>query len=231
MKNTKIFLDTADIKKIIIYNKNKYISGFTTNPSLMKKSGIKNYKSFVKYLSAKITKPLSFEIFSDNYKEIIYQAKVLNSFSKNIYVKIPIMNSKGKYLTKEIKKISELGIKTNITAVFTKQQFARAYKSVGTNTKSIISVFAGRVADTGKDPVKLIKDCQKINKRSNVKILWASTREVFNIYQASACKCDIITVSPEIFDKLKLKNFNLIKYSKITSSDFIKDAKKLKLKL
>ncbi len=212
MKNKiKIYLDTADIKKIVKAKNNKNISGFTTNPSLLRKNNIKSYQSFIKYLCKKVSKPISFEIFADDEKEII--------------------NSKGKSLAGTIKKISDLNIKLNITAVFTFKQFKSAYDSLNKKNFNIISIFAGRIADTGRDPKFIISKCVKYKKNKNIKILWASTREYLNIIQAQNEKCDIITVTPEILSKKKLSGYNLEKFSIDTSKAFYEDAKKMKLKI
>jgi transaldolase len=230
-KKIEIYIDTANIKKIFFYNKNKLVKGFTTNPSLMQKSNIKNYSDFISLLTKKIKKPISFEIFSDSDEEIIKQALKISSFAKNIFVKVPIINSKGKYLTKSIKEISSKGIKLNVTAVFTFQQFKAAYDAIDKKSEGIVSIFSGRIADTLRDPNKIINHCVKYKKTKNIKILWASTREVYNIKQAEDVKCDIITISPEIFDKLKIKNYNLKKYSIDTARSFMEDSKKMKLNI
>ncbi len=231
MNNIKLYLDTADIKTILKLSKNSDIKGITTNPSLMKKNNIKSYKNFIELLCKKISKPISFEIFADNDKEIYNQALKISKFSKNIYVKIPIVNSKGKSLNKVIKKISNEKIKVNITAVFTYEQFKQAHSAINSSTKSIISIFAGRIADTGREPIKLIKKCARYKKKKNIEILWASTREYLNIFQAKNSNCEIITVTPDIYLKKKLRNYNLKKYSIDTSKMFFDDAKKLNLKI
>ena len=231
MKKIQIYLDTADISQIIKTSKNSDIKGYTTNPSLMNKNKIKSYKKFIEYLCSKTNKPLSFEIFADNENEIYNQALTIAKFSKNIFVKVPIVNSKGKSLCGVIKKLSNKKIKLNITAVFTPKQFKAAYLSLDKKMTSIISVFAGRIADTGRDPEKIIEKCVRIRKNKKIKILWASTREFFNIIQAQNSKCDIITVTPEIYNKKIFKNYNLEKFSIETSKMFYEDAKKLKLNI
>lgn len=231
MNKIKIYLDTADIDEILKSKTNKIVSGYTTNPSLMKKNNIKEYKHFIKFLCSKISKPISFEIFADNENEIYHQAMKISKFSKNIYVKIPIVNSKGKKLTKVIKRLNKKNIKLNITAVFTLGQYKAAYKSLDKKVSNIISVFAGRIADTGRNPEDILKKCIKVTKSKKIKVLWASTREYYNIIQAQKIKCDIITVTPEILKKNKLKNYNLVKYSKETSKMFFEDAKKIGLKI
>ncbi len=231
MKKIQIYLDTADVSKIIKASKNNDIKGYTTNPSLMHKNKIKSYKKFIEYLCSKTNKPISFEVFADNEKKIYNQAITIAKFSKTIFVKVPIVNSKGKYLSEVIKKLSSKQVKLNITAVFTFKQFKKAYLSLNKNTSSIISIFAGRIADTGRDPEKIIKKCVAFRKNKKIKILWASTREFFNIIQAQNSKCDIITVTPEIYIKKYYKNFNLEKFSVQTSKMFYDDAKKLNLSI
>ena len=229
MSKIQIYLDTADISKIIKTSKNSDIRGYTTNPSLMNKNKIQSYKKFIEYLCSKTTKPISFEIFADNEDKIYNQAITIAKFSRNIFVKIPIVNSKGKSLCGVIKKLSNKKIKLNITAVFSLKQFKQAHSSLNKDTPSIISIFAGRIADTGRDPEKIIRKCVTFRKNEKIKILWASTREFFNIIQAQNSKCDIITVSPEIYAKKYYKNFNLEKFSTQTSKMFYEDGKKLKL--
>ena len=229
MKKIQIYLDTADISKIIKTSKNNDIRGYTTNPSLMHKNKIQSYKKFIEYLCSKTTKPISFEIFADNEDKIYNQAITIAKFSRNIFVKIPIVNSKGKSLCGVIKKLSNKKIKLNITAVFSLKQFKQVHSCLNKDTPSIISIFAGRIADTGRDPEKIIRKCVTFRKNEKIKILWASTREFFNIIQAQNSKCDIITVSPEIYAKKYYKNFNLEKFSTQTSKMFYEDGKKLKL--
>ena len=231
MKKIQIYLDTADISKIIKTSKNNDIRGYTTNPSLMNKNKIQSYKKFIEYLCSKTTKPISFEIFADNEDKIYNQAITIAKFSRNIFVKIPIVNSKGKSLCGVIKKLSNKKIKLNITAVFSLKQFKKAHLSLNKDTPSIISIFAGRIADTGRDPEKIIRKCVTFRKNKKIKILWASTREFFNIIQAQNSKCDIITVTPEIYAKKYYKNFNLEKFSTQTSIMFYEDGKKLKLSI
>ena len=231
MKKIQIYLDTADISKIIKTSKINDIKGYTTNPSLMSKNKIKSYKKFIEYLCLRINKPISFEVFADTEKEIYKQAKTITKFSKNIYVKIPIVNSKGKSLSKVIQKLKKKKIKLNITAVFTFKQFKKAYLSLNKKIPSIISIFAGRIADTGRDPQKIIKKCVTFRKNKKIKILWASTREFFNIIQAQNSQCDIITVTPETYSKKQFKNYNLEKFSVQTAKMFYEDAKKLNLSI
>ena len=187
---TKIFCDIADYKTIKFYNNKKFIDGFTTNPSLMRLAGAKKYKNYsFKILKICKKKPISFEVFADNPKEMLKQAYEINSWGKNVYVKIPVVNSKGKFMGKVIKELSSKGVKLNITAVYTYEQTKKIYKSLNKKTKSIISIFAGRMADKGKDPVPIFKKSISLTKKNkNIEILWASTREAYNYTQAKQAK-------------------------------------------
>ena len=234
-KNFKIeiFADGADIKSIKKLNKKKYISGFTTNPSLMKKAGIKNYKKFaIEVLKVVNKKPISFEVFSDNIKLMEKQAHEISSWGKNVYVKIPVTNSMGKKTTKIIRSLSREGVKLNITAIFTKKQINEVVNVLNIKTESIISVFAGRIADTGIDPNKTIKySLKKIKRKKNIKVLWASTREILNIFQAEKLKCNIITVPHSILAKFNFLGMNLNKLSLETVKSFLKDSLKAGFKI
>ena len=226
----KIYLDSGSLIDILNYSKNKKISGFTTNPSLLNKSKIKNYKEFVsKCLKFTNSKPISFEVTADDAKKIIYQAKWFLKNAENSFIKIPIINSKGKSNLNIIKKLQTLGCKLNITAVFTEKQIEDIFKIIDKTKQTIISIFAGRIADTGRNPIKFIKlAVNKKKKNKKVMILWASTREVYNYYEAKKVGCDIITMDKSFVDKLSLKNKNLNKYSKETSKQFFVDGKKIK---
>ena len=229
----KIFADGADEKHMLALNKLPYIKGLTTNPSLMKKAGVKNYSVFAKKILKKIKiKPISFEVFSDKHEEMYKQAKIISSWGKNVYVKIPITNSKGKSCHKIIKKLSDEKVNLNITAVFTINQVKNLKKNLNPKSKSIISIFAGRIADTGRNPANIIKQSIKMfSKNKNIEILWASTRELYNIFEANNLKCQIITVTPDILKKTKLINYNLNKYSLDTIKDFYNDAKAVGYKI
>ncbi|MDP6440684.1 MAG: transaldolase family protein, partial [Pelagibacteraceae bacterium] len=191
MSYPKIFCDIADILVIKKFNKKSIIKGFTTNPSLMRKAGAKNYKNYSKQiLRICRKKPISLEVLADNFLEMEKQALKINSWGKNIYVKIPVINSKGKFTGSLIKKLNKKKIKLNITAVYTVEQVKKICKCLDNKTKVIISIFAGRMADVGKDPVPIIKKSVQITKRKkNVEILWASTREPYNYTQAAKLKC------------------------------------------
>ena len=232
LKKIKIYADGADYSDFVNLNKSKVIKGFTTNPSLMRKSGVKNYEKFAKKLIKVIKKPISFEVFSDEVDEMYIQAKKISSWGNNVYVKIPIVNSKGVSTIRLIKKLNFEKIKLNITAVFTFDQVNKIISTLNSKTPSIISIFAGRIADTGIDPINIIKRSIKLKKNNkNIKILWASTREVLNIYQAANINCDIITVPIVIIKKLNLYKKNLKKYSIETAKDFYLDGLRSKYKI
>jgi transaldolase len=222
----KIFLDGADKKDMLDMSSKPFIKGLTTNPSLMKKAGIKDYKFFARDILAIIKeKPISFEVFSDEFDEMENQAMEISSWADNVYVKIPITNTKKISSTKLIKNLSQKKIKLNITAIMNVDQVKSALSVLNQEVPSIISVFAGRIADTGRDPIPLMKNCLKeiqINKKSE--LLWASSRELLNIFQANEIGCHIITVTKEIINKLRLVNYNLDEYSLDTVKSFYKDA-------
>ena len=229
----KIFADGADLVSIENLNMNQDISGFTTNPSLMKKAGITDYKKFCQDV-LKITKnkPVSFEIFSDDLDEMYDQAKEIASWGKSIFVKIPITNSKGEKTSDLIKKLLENKIKCNVTAILTIQQVKEIYEISKSETDVIISIFAGRIADTGIDPILMMSEAVNICKtKNNIKILWASTRELINIFQANQINCHIITVPHDILKKISLIGKNLDDLSLETVQMFLNDATKAGYKI
>ena len=230
---TKIFCDTADHKTIKLFKKKNIVNGFTTNPSLMRAAGAKNYKDYsLKILKACTKKPISFEVFADNPKEMIKQAYEINSFGKNIYVKVPVVNSKGVFMGPVIKELSNKGIKLNITAVYTFEQTKKIFKRLNKKTRSIISIFAGRMADKGKDPLPIFKKSISLTRNNkNIEILWASTREPYNYIQAKQLKCNIITMPPKMINQVENfgKSFNEMTLD--TVKGFLKDSKKSKFKL
>ena len=222
----KIFSDGADKKDMLEMNSKTFIKGLTTNPSLMKKAGVKDYEIFAKdILSIIKEKPISFEVFSDDFNEMEKQAMKITSWADNVYVKIPITNTKKESSKELIKRLAEKKVKLNITAIFTVDQVKTALAALDNNVPSIISVFCGRIADTGIDPIPLMNDCldeMKINSKSE--LLWASPRELINIIQADKIGCHIITVSNDIIKKLQFINYNLEDYSLDTVKAFYKDA-------
>ena len=194
---TKIFCDIADIKLIKKFNKKNIVKGFTTNPSLMRKAGAKNYLNYSKKILNITNKPVSCEVFADDAKNMISQGNIISKLGKNVYVKVPVTNSKGIFMGKVIKALSSNKIKLNITAVYTSKQTKQILKNINKNSKVIISIFAGRMADTGKDPLPQIKESLRLSRKyKNVEILWASTREPYNYLQAKNIGCQIITVPP-----------------------------------
>ena len=230
---TKIFSDGANLNEMIDMNKKNFIHGMTTNPSLMKKAGITDYKKFAKDVLGQIKiKPISFEVFSDDFLEMEKQALEIASWGQNVYVKIPITNTKKESSISLIENLSKKNIKLNITAIMNLDQVKSVISVLNNQTPSIISVFAGRIADTGRDPIPLMKKCldaMKENPRSE--LLWASSRELLNIFQAEEIGCHIITVTKEIISKLKLVNYDLAEYSLDTVKDFYKDALDAKFKI
>ena len=222
----KIFSDGADKKEMFDMNSRTFIKGFTTNPSLMRKTGIKNYEIFAKdVLSIIKEKPISFEVFSDDFDEMEKQAIKIASWADNVYVKIPITNTKKQNSANLIKRLSEKKVKLNITAIMTLDQVKTAIKMLDKKIPNIISVFAGRIADTGRDPIPIMKDClNEVKNNPNSKLLWASSRELLNIIQADSIGCHIITVTNDIINKLKLINLDLEEYSLNTVKAFYKDA-------
>ena len=230
---TKIFCDIAELHLIKKFNKKKIIKGFTTNPSLMRKAGAKDYRSYSKkILKICKKKPVSLEVFADEYKEMKKQALQINTWAKNVYVKVPVINSKGKFMGKIIKELNSQGIKINITAVYTSKQTDKILKLINKKTKVIISIFAGRAADTGKDPIPEFKKSISLAKRhKNVEILWASVREPYNFLQAKQLKCHIITVPPNIIQKIENFGKTFDQLTKETVKAFLIDSKKSNFKI
>lgn len=227
---TEIYLDGASISDFIKFKKNKLIKGFTTNPSLMRKAGVSNYENFCKK-SLKIIKKksISFEIFGDTKKEIKYQAEKISSWGNNVFAKVPIINTKNISNADLIGELNKKGIKINVTAIFTINQSIDVLKRIGKKTPLILSVFCGRIADAGVDPKKeIIKHLKVAKKFPNVKILWASVRQPFNLIEAEKLKCHIITIPPEILLKIKTFNKDLNQFTIDTVKMFYIDAKKCK---
>ena len=231
----QIFTDGGNLDSIIKLSKDELIDGITTNPSLMRKAQVTNYLRFAKSaVKASRGKPLSLEVFADSHEDMIKQALKLNSLGKSVFVKIPITNSKGSSSLEVIKYLLNQNISINITALLSENQIQDSIDILKKDNCAYLSIFAGRIADTGKDPVPFFKKFKEIiNERNliNVSLLWASTREVFNVYQAINCKCDIITLSPEILKKLKLKNYDLEKLSLETVQMFKRDSDLSKYKI
>ena len=231
--NTKIFCDIAELDQIKKFNKKKIVRGFTTNPSLMRKAGAKDYRLYSKKI-IKIcnNKPVSFEVFADDYKNMKSQAMKINVWGKNVYVKVPVVNSKGTFMGRIIKELNNQKIKLNITAVYNSKQTAKILKLVNKKTKVIISLFAGRAGDAGKDPVPEIKkSIQLAKKYKNVEILWASVREPYNYLQAKQLGCHIITAPPTIINKIENFGKSYDQLTKETVKAFLVDSKKSNFKI
>jgi len=229
---TKIFCDIAEIKLIKKFNKKKIVKGFTTNPSLIRKAGAKDYSNYCKQILKITNKPISFEVFADNYKDIIDQGLIISKWGKQVYVKVPVNNSKGHFLGKAIKFLNAKKIKLNITAVYSAKQTSQILKQIDKKTKVIISIFAGRMADKGKDPLPEFKKSVKLAKNfKNVEILWASVREPYNYLQAKQLACDIITTPPQIIEKIEKFGITFSKLTKDTVKTFLIDSKKSKFKI
>jgi transaldolase len=231
--NTKIFCDIADLSSIAEFNKKSIVKGFTTNPSLMRKAGARDYKSYSKQI-LKICpeKPISFEVFADDQKSMIDQGKKINSWGKNVYVKVPVVNSKSKFMGGVIKELNNQNIKINITAVYSANQTKRILKVINKKTRVIISIFAGRAGDSGKDPIpEFIKSIKLAKKFKNVEILWASVREPYNYLQAKQLGCHIITIPPSIIEKIEKFGKSFDQLTKETVKAFLVDSKKSRFKI
>ena len=231
--NTKIFCDIADISSIKKFKNKSIVKGFTTNPSLMRKAGAKDYKSYSKkILKVCRNKPISFEVFADDQVSMIEQGRKINSWGKNVYVKVPVVNSKNKFSGNVIKELNSKNIKLNITAVYTAKQTEKILKLINKKTKVIISIFAGRAGDTGKDPIPEFTKSIKLAKNyKNVEILWASVREPYNYLQAKQLGCHIITIPPAVIEKIEKfgKSFNQLTIETVKA--FLVDSKKSNFKI
>ena len=229
----KIFCDSADYKTIKFFNNKSIVDGFTTNPSLMRLSGAKNYKDYsFKILKICKKKPISFEVFADEQEEIFKQAYKINKLGKNVYVKVPVVNSKGQFMGTVIKELSSKGVKLNITAVYSLEQVKKIFKCLNKKTKSIISIFAGRMADKGKDPLPIFKkSILLLRKYKNIEILWASTREAYNFIQAKQLGCNIITMPPKIIHQISSFGKSANQLTLETVKGFLSDSIKSKFRL
>ena len=231
--NTKIFCDIADLSSIAKFNKKSIVKGFTTNPSLMRKAGAQDYKSYSKQiLKVCPKKPISFEVFADDQKSMIDQGKKINTWGKNVYVKVPVVNSKNKFMGGVIKELNNRNIKLNITAVYSAKQTEKILKVINKKTKVIISIFAGRAGDAGKDPIPEFAKSLKLSKKyKNVEILWASVREPYNYLQAKQLGCHIITIPPSIIEKIEKFGKSFDELTKETVKSFLLDSKKSSFKI
>ena len=223
----KIFCDIADINLIKKFNKKKIVKGFTTNPTLMRKAGAKDYTNYSKKIIKITNKPVSCEVFADEPEDMIFQGEQISNWGKNVYVKVPVTNSKGKFMGKVIRELNSNGIKLNITAVYSYVQTKKILKNINKKTDVIISIFAGRMADKGMDPIPQFKKSIKLSKKfKNVKILWASTREPYNYIQSKQIGCHIITVPPAIIEKIERFGNSLQSLTIDTVKGFLRDTKK-----
>ena len=230
---TKIFCDIADLPSIKRFNKKIIVKGFTTNPTLMRKAGAKDYELYSKkILKVCKKKPISFEVFADEPKSMIRQGEKISNWAKNVYVKVPVINSKNKFSGEVIKELNNKGIKLNITAVYTSKQTEKILKVINHKTKVIISIFAGRAGDTGKNPIPEFTRSIKLAKKfRNVEILWASVREPYNYLQAKQIGCHIITIPPSIIEKIEKFGKSYDQLSIETVKAFLTDAKKSKFNI
>ena len=229
----KIFADGADLKAMVDMACRPYIAGLTTNPTLMRKAGITDYRAFAKQVLAAIPdKPISFEVFSDEFDEMHRQGLEIASWGKNVFVKIPVTNTRAEPADEVVSALAKAGCKVNVTAIMTVQQVQRISAALGDHAPSNISVFAGRIADTGRDPVPLMTQCVNILKpHYNQELIWASPRELLNIFQADQIGCQIITVTGDILKKLDLIDKDLNGYSLDTVKMFYDDAKAARFSL
>lgn len=223
---TRIFADGANLKQIYKLNLNPKISGFTTNPTLMKKAGVRDYERFAKdVLNVISEKSLSLEVFSDDLIEMKRQAVKISSWGKNVFVKIPVTNTHGTSTSELVKELNNDGIKVNVTAVMSPLQIVRVFDSFTPELENYFSVFAGRIADTGRDPLPLMIEALEIaSANKSAKLIWASPREVLNYYQAKSIGCHIITMTEDLIAKLELSDIDLARYSLDTVKMFRNDA-------
>lgn len=223
--NVEIYADGADLDGILELSKKPYIKGLTTNPSLMKKAGVTDYEGFCKKVLSEVTDlPISFEVFEDTLEGMLAQAKQLATWGDNVFVKIPVTNTKGEKTSDIVKELSGSGVKLNVTAIFTKEQIKEVCESLNPDVDAVVSVFAGRIADTGVDPIPYMEYTNELCKGTKLKSLWASTREVYNIFEADRCGTDIVTVPHDILAKLGNLGKDLGDYSLETVKGFYKDA-------
>ena len=229
----KIYCDIADLNLIKKFYKKRIVKGFTTNPSLIRKAGAKNYKDYSKkILNISKNKPVSLEVFGDNYLEMKSQALKINKWANNIFVKIPVTNSKKIFMGKLIGELNRKNIKLNITAVYSSSQTKKILKKINKKTPVIISIFAGRAGDVGKDPIPEFKKSISLSKKyKNVQILWASVREPYNYLQAKQLGCHIITIPPSIIEKIEKFGKSFSQLTNETVKGFLKDSKRSNFKI
>lgn len=224
----KLFADGADKTSMLELYANRWVKGFTTNPTLMRKAGIQDYEGFARDILSCITdRPVSLEVFADDFDEIERQARLIASWGQNVYVKIPITTTRGESTLSTVRRLSHSGVRLNVTAIFTLHQVRDAASALAGGAPSLVSVFCGRIADTGRDPVPMMAAAsQMVQQHPGIELVWASTRELLNILQAESIQCDIITVTPDILNKLNLLGKDLAEYSRETVRMFYEDARK-----
>jgi transaldolase len=224
--NVKIFADGAELDGIKTLAEKPFIKGFTTNPSLMRKAGVDDYEAYARKIIAAVPdRPLSFEVFADEFDEMIAQGQVIATWGKNVNVKIPVMNTKGVFTGPVIAALAQAGVTLNVTAMMTAAQVEKVAECLRPNVPAIISVFAGRIADSGRDPEPVMRDCLKaLAQRPKAELLWASSREIFNIFEADRTGCHIITVGHDLLAKLSTVGKDLDEYSIDTVKAFYRDA-------
>jgi transaldolase len=221
----KIFADGADFDGIVAMTKNPLVAGFTTNPTLMRKAGVTDYEAFARKLLKVVDRPISFEVFADDFLSMIAQGRVIASWGRNVNVKVPVSNTKGEFAGNVIRTLSSEGITLNVTAIMTVEQVSAVAEALEPKTPAIVSVFAGRIADTGRDPVPHMRACkQALASRPKAELLWASPRELLNVFQADEIGCEIITVTNDVIGKLQLVGKDLLEYSRETVQMFYRDA-------
>lgn len=225
----KVFSDGAVLETMLHDLNSGLVTGFTTNPSLMKKAGITSYIGFAKDVLKEITDyPVSFEVFADDLEGMEQEARRIAALGDNVYVKIPVTNSKGETTAPLIDRLTAEGIKVNVTAIFTVEQVREVVDALKSGTPAVVSVFAGRIADTGVDPMPIMQEALAIcRQKEGVELLWASPRETFNIYQADSLGVDIITCTSDLIKKLELKDKDLTEYSLETVQMFLRDSSSL----
>lgn len=224
--NVKIYADGANLNDILALAEKPYIEGFTTNPTLMRKAGITDYETFAKEVLTHITqRPISFEVFSDEFDEMEAQANKIKMWGDNVYIKIPVTNTRGEPSYDLIRRLTNDGAKLNVTAIFTLEQIAAVGEALRDGAPSVASVFAGRIADAGVDPIPhMEKAVEILGDQPDIELLWASPREVLNILQADECGCDIITATPDILKKIPILGKDLAQFSLETVKMFYDDA-------
>jgi transaldolase len=223
--SVKVFADGANLAQILELNEDPTIQGFTTNPTLMRAAGVTNFEDFAKEVLNHVSKPISFEVFSDDLQEMKSQGLKIASWGPNVYVKVPVMNTKGESTSSVIEALVSKGVKVNVTAVMESSQVSEIVSVLNPDIPSYISVFAGRIADTGRDPMVILQESLKIMSPNNrAQLIWASPRELLNIFQADEIGCHVITATSEILKKINLVGKDLLQYSRETVEMFRRDA-------